>query len=266
MNSEQETPEVEYLRAVLLIDEVHLDLAREVVRAGEPSINMDFCSEDGDRAIFTVNGLDHLVRYLREPLDSAHLDFVIESSLFWDGKPRPEHSARILIRRPRSQHRLMDLLALTDVVYALTRKIPTRAIVWMPYNAISLENFDGYYDQLYTIGFIPVCIWVKFHVFLIKGKPSVMTFGLEPLGLKELEFETTFENLSIDVNIAQNVIDRALRGGLDFPEGSVLGIDIFETQGSLTVRHRPSILGNGRVACFLEFNYLTGGHPTPGVH
>lgn len=261
--------EPKFFIVLLLTDKEHLERARQVIREGEPALAMNFDRDDGETATFTANDIIHHVKFRTEPMERDHLEWIIRYNVFWDltREPYPEHSARISIRRIRSEHAISDLLALTDVVHALTRKIPTHAIVWLPYAAISKSMFDGYYEDLYEKRLLPVFNWIKFlGVPDTGGNVTVVTMGLAELKLKELEFVTTVENVTMDVIIAKNAIEHMINGSFSYPDGAVVGIDIEDTQGWLKISHRPSIRADGGTVCFLEITRLAGGRPLPGVH
>lgn len=267
MTSEKK-PESKYFTVLLLTDKVHLERAKQVIREGEPTLAMDFGSEDGDKATFTANDILHHVKYWPDPMGREHLGPIIQGNVFWNltGQSYPEHSAIISIGRIRSENTLLDFLAMTEIIHAITRKITTHAIVWLPDAAISMSMFDSYYETLYETGVFPIFAWLGFYSTTKGPDISVFTSGLAGFRLTEVEFMTLPENIAIDTMVAGNVIQRMLDGNFVFPDGSVAAIDFNEMQGSVRFSHRPSIRKDGSTVCFLEIERQPGGRPLPGVH
>lgn len=264
----QQGPDPTSFTVLLLTDPAHFEQARQFIREGDRSLAMEFQSEEGEKQIFTVNDVEHRVRYYPDPMDRDHLKWFVENNVFWklSGAPYPEHGAVIAIKRNRGDHVLSDLLAMIEVVRAITQKVPTRVVLWFPFAAIKIQEFDEYYDHLYKTGSLPIFVWIKFF-WATDGKDIVvMSAGLKELGFPEIEFVTLPENIATDTNLAKNAVEWMLSKGTVFPDGWIYPFDFGEVQGSVKVSYRPSRRDDGSTAHFLEITRLGGGRPLPGVH
>lgn len=268
MPTAQQGPDPTFFTVLLLTDSAHFEQARQFIREGDRSLAMEFQSEEGEKQFFTVNDVEHRVGYYPDPMDRDQLKWFVESNVFWklSGAPYPEHGAVIAIKRARGSHALSDLLALTEVVHAITQKVQTRAVVWFPYAAVKIEEFDYYYDYLYKTGSLPIFVWIKFFWGTDGKDIVVMSAGLTELGLPEIELVTLPENIVTDTNLAKNAVEWMLSKGAVFPDGWIYPFDLGGVQGSVRVSYRPSRRDDGSTAHFLEITRLAGGRPLPGVH
>ncbi|MFG1191688.1 hypothetical protein [Xanthobacter flavus] len=268
MPTAQQGPDPTFFTVLLLTDKEYLERARQVIREGDRTLAMEWRSDNGEKQVFFANDVEHRVAYKAQPMDRDELNDLIENNVFWRLAEEKyfDHSAIIAIRRDRSKNTLSDLLALTEIIHAFAQKIPTHAVVWLPYALISIESFNVYYTRLYETGALPTHAWMRYF-WSSKGKEIfVKSAGLTELGLPEVEFITFPEHIACDTNVASDAIDRMLKANFIFPDGTVLAFDFGNEQGTVTFRHRPPPGGNGSATCFLEIKRLAGGRPLPSVH
>ncbi|WP_296583884.1 hypothetical protein [Xanthobacter sp.] len=261
-------PEGWGLRALLLIDAEHLDVAREVIRSGDPSLAMVYGSGDDKKAVFTVNDVEHRARFDAEPMDEEMLRWSVNANVLWHVKdaPYPHHTACVLVRRDLGKDKLSNLLAFTEVLHALTRKIPTHAIAWLPYTVVNMAMFEEVYDLLYKNGTFPIYAWTRFAYSSPGGQLMVRTYGLATIGLMDVEFHTNGDTILMDVGTAAILIAHMLATGDVLPDGATQEVNLDVLQASIKMSHRPSCREEGETVCFLEISRFPGGRPLPGVH
>lgn len=265
-SSVNDAPQRRPLEVILLIDEVHLSLARQVVLAGEPSLAMLFVAEEGDTAAFTVNDEPYSVEYLTRALPQDLLIASFKPSVLLAGEPLPAHGAMVVIRRGPSENVLSALLQLTEVVNTLVERIPASAILWRPFAASTPAIFKQRYKQLYSYGIYPIPVWIQLGFHVIDHKLMVMTAGLADLGLAEVEFWTSGDHLMTDMIAAEIVVARMLDSYGVFPNGDQLKIELTNMQFGVTILYRDSLRPSREAVLFLDITRFPGGRPLPGVH
>ena len=261
-----------YQKVYLLIDKSHLDLAREVICAGDPGLAMEFTSTEDTKIRFKVNDVPHVANLQAEPVDSLALELSAQNNFFWliehRGPAYPEHDAYVSIGRNLGENLWGSLLALTEVVNALVEKIPVQAIWWLPGAVSSVADFKRNYDNLYARGMSPILTWLGLFGSRDGMPPDtgkLTTIGLRDWGLPEISFQTPDRDFDVNTNLACDVIDRMIRRGHAFPDGTEIEIDWLGLQGSIKLKSRTSEEA-GVTICDLEFSYIAADRPAPGVH
>ncbi len=181
-------------------------------------------------------------------------------------EPHPNHDAMVIIERDLGDHKLPALLALTDVIHALARKIPAHAIVWSPFAASPVTFFNERYEALYAGGKLPVSLWIQFAEVPVDGKRMILTFGLEELGLYELEFEVTNDHFALQMTVADILMSRMIARNEIIKDNSSDRFSGVSHEISVKISHRSSLRKKWGPVCFLDFTVDQGGQPAKGVH